>query len=103
MSTAVSEIPATSRYSGLLADLRKAFSSGITRPLEWRRQQLRRLEALIQENEKELSEALHRDLGKCASESWITDLGLALSSSRSMRKHLRAWMYTLSLHDALPI
>lgn len=91
MSTAVSEIPATSRYSGLLADLRNAFSSGVTRPLEWRRQQLRALEALIQENEKELSDALHQDLGKCASESWITDLGLALSSSRSMRKHLRAW------------
>jgi len=92
MSTAVSEIPAASRYSGLLPDLRKAFSSGITRPIDWRRDQLRRLEALIQQNEKELTDALRQDLGKCTSESWITDLGLALSSSRSMRKHLRDWM-----------
>jgi len=92
MSSAVSEIPAISQYSGLLTDLRMAFSSGITRPLEWRRDQLRRLETLIQENEKELSDALHKDLGKCTSESWITDLGLALSSSRSMRKRLREWM-----------
>lgn len=92
MSTAVSEIPATSRCSGLLADLRNSFSAGITRPLGWRKQQLRRLEALIQENRQELSDALYQDLGKCASESWITDLGLALSSSRSMQKHLRAWV-----------
>jgi len=90
MST-VSELSAISRYSALLADLRKAFSAGVTRPLEWRRDQLRGLEALIQENKKELSDALHQDLGKCASESWITDLGLALSAARSMRKHLRDW------------
>ena len=88
---AVSEIAATSRYSGLLADLRKAFSTGVTRSIEWRHNQLGRLEALIQENTGELTDALHLDLGKCASESWITDLGLSLSSIRSTRKKLRAW------------
>lgn len=88
---AVGEIAATSRYSGPLADLRSAFSTGVTRSIEWRRNQLRRLETLVRENTAELSDALHQDLGKCASESWITDLGLSLSSIRSTRKKLGAW------------
>jgi len=92
MSTAVGQFSANSGYSGLLAELRTAFSTGITRPLAWRLDQLRRLEALIQENTAELSDALHHDLGKCPSESWITDLGLALSSAQSTRKRLRSWM-----------
>ena len=92
MSTALSQFSVTSGYSGLLAELRAAFSTGITRPLAWRRDQLRRLEALIQENTAELSGALHQDLGKCSSESWITDLGLALSSARSTRKKLGSWI-----------
>lgn len=91
MSASVGELSATSRYSGTVTHLRVAFSAGVTRPLPWRREQLRRLEALIEENARELSSALHEDLGKCSSESWITDLGLTLSSVRSMRKKLVRW------------
>src|SRR5215470_11458546 len=91
MSTAIGEIAEKLRYSEPLAELRNAFSSGATRSIEWRRNQLGRLEALVQENITKLSDALHQDLGKCASESWITDLGLSLSSIRSARKKLRAW------------
>jgi aldehyde dehydrogenase (NAD+) len=92
MSAVAGQFSATSGYPGLLAELRAAFSTGITRPLAWRRDQLSRLEVLIQENTAELSGALHKDLGKCSSESWLTDLGLALSSVRSAQKKLGSWM-----------
>ena len=92
MSAAVGELSATSRYSALLANLRNAFLVGTSRSLEWRRDQLRRVEGLIKDNSAELTDALRQDLGKCASESWITDLGPALASVRFMRKQLRAWM-----------
>ena len=79
MSMVVSQLSAASAYSGVVAELRAAFLRGVSRPLAWRRDQLGGLEALIQENSAELYDALQKDLGKCSSESWITDIGLALS------------------------
>ena len=91
MSMVVSQLSGASAYAGVVAELRAAFLRGLSRPLAWRREQLGGLEALIQENSAELYGALQKDLGKCSSESWITDLGLALSSVRSIRKKLGTW------------
>lgn len=43
---------------------RQAFNSGRTRPVEWRKQQLRNLLRMVEENEKLLCEALYKDLRK---------------------------------------
>ena len=44
-SSDVSEIPA------MVTDVREAFRSGVTRPLDWRRGQLKKMIALLEENE----------------------------------------------------
>ena len=89
MSTAVRELPATSSFPDMIAQVRASFSARVTRPLAWRREQLKRLEGLIEENTSELNDALRQDLGKCGSESWVTDLGLVRSAARSARKRRR--------------
>ena len=76
----------------LLVRLRSSFTTGITRSPGWRHSQLDRLEALVRENQTVLADALRTDLGKCASEAWLTDLGLTLSSIRFAQKNLRKWM-----------
>lgn len=40
--------------AGTVADLRRAFNTGKTKDLAWRKQQLRQLIKLVSENEKEV-------------------------------------------------
>ncbi|HWC18032.1 MAG TPA: hypothetical protein VG498_13515, partial [Terriglobales bacterium] len=94
MSTSASEFRSATPagYQELVSGLRTSFATGMTHAADWRRSQLDRLEALVRENQTALAEALHSDLGKCASEAWLTDIGLTLSSIKFARKNLRKWM-----------
>ena len=48
----------------LVNELRKTFSSGKTKSYEWRMSQLESISKMIDEKEKEIIEALHKDLSK---------------------------------------
>jgi acyl-CoA reductase-like NAD-dependent aldehyde dehydrogenase len=50
---------------GAFDELRRFFSSGRTRPYQWRVAQLKALKAMILENKDEIAEAIHQDLGRC--------------------------------------
>ncbi len=71
--------------------VRDTFDSGATRPLDWRERELRQLERLITDNEAELLEALHSDLGKCRFEGVVGETGFVLNEIRHTIKHLRGW------------
>ncbi len=77
--------------STVVDTVRATFDSGRTRPLEWRRNQLEQMIAMLEENEQRFLEALHADLGKPAIEGFITDIAFVTGEIRSMVKHLRAW------------
>jgi aldehyde dehydrogenase (NAD+) len=79
------DVPAT------VAKLRATFASGRTRPLEWRREQLERLKALLAEREADLLGALKSDLGKPPTEAWATDVGFVISEIDHARRHLGRW------------
>ena len=51
-------------YAEVLSGLRKAFSSGKTKSIEWRKQQLKGLMRMYEENEGLFTDALHKDLRK---------------------------------------
>jgi aldehyde dehydrogenase (NAD+) len=85
-TTELSEIPK------LVANLRGAFESGRTRPIEWRREQLRRLKALLEEREGDLLDALAADLGKPRLEGWATDIGIVINEIEHALRHLAGWM-----------
>ncbi|MCU7553229.1 aldehyde dehydrogenase family protein [Alteromonas sp. ASW11-19] len=71
--------------------LRATFAAGKTRDLSWRRQQLRALQALLNEHESEITEALHADLGKCRSESIVAEVGFLQADIKHTLKHLERW------------
>ncbi|HTI91618.1 MAG TPA: aldehyde dehydrogenase family protein [Puia sp.] len=75
-----------------LQPLRQFFDSGATRPYEWRRQQLQKMQQLILDNEKGILAALYTDLKKSPEEAYASETGLVLSEIRYMLKHLAGWM-----------
>ncbi|WP_374969760.1 aldehyde dehydrogenase family protein [Terrabacter sp. BE26] len=74
-----------------VARAREAFDSGRTKPRAWREGQLRALRTLLVEHEHEVAEALHGDLGKSATEAWITETGFVVREIDHTLRHLRAW------------
>ena len=71
--------------------LRKAFRSGRTKPLAWRRRQLQALRRLLDEREPEFARALQRDLGKPPLETLVTELGLVRGEVDLALRNLRRW------------
>lgn len=78
--------------SGITRDLRTAFDARKTRSLEWRCGQLLRLRALIEENETDIFEALHADLGRSGFETRLVETGTVLSEISHVLGHLKSWM-----------
>ncbi|WP_084027997.1 aldehyde dehydrogenase family protein [Mycobacterium avium] len=78
--------------ASVLADLRRVFNTGRTRPLEWRLAQLRGIERLVEERESEIAAALAKDLGRSAAEAWLGDVASTKGEAVYARKHLKKWM-----------
>jgi len=78
--------------AALVQRQRAFFQSGATRPLAFRKAQLRRLEKAIADRELAILEALHADLRKSAREAYATEVGVVLAELRHARRHLPAWM-----------
>jgi aldehyde dehydrogenase (NAD+) len=76
----------------LLADLRQVFATGRTRALQWRLDQLRGIERLLEERESEIAAALADDLGRSAVEAWLGDIASTAAEAAYARKHLKKWM-----------
>ena len=83
---------ADSSLTGRLQDLRQFYSSGQTRAYRFRKQQLQNLRSAILLHEKDLHDALHKDLKKSPEESWIAETGFLVSEINFVLKHLREWM-----------
>lgn len=72
----------------ILAKQHAFFSSGRTIPVSFRQAQLHKLKRSILAHEKDLNEALQKDLGKSRMESYMCEVGLTLSELTWMQRHL---------------
>nr|XP_012612865.1 aldehyde dehydrogenase family 3 member B2-like [Microcebus murinus] len=79
-------------FEDTLRRLREAFSSGRTRPAEFRAEQLRGLGRFLQDNKQLLQDALAQDLHKSAFESDISELILCQNEVDLALGNLQAWM-----------
>ena len=75
----------------LVARLRAGYATGRTRPLAWRREQLRAMVALVCDNEGAILDALRADLGKPRVEGYLTDIGFVVTAVREMIRNLQRW------------
>lgn len=76
----------------MIAMQRRFYFTGETRSAAFRIAMLSKLKEAIMSNEKEISEALHKDLRKSPFESYVTEIGFVLTSISHMIKNLEQWM-----------
>jgi aldehyde dehydrogenase (NAD+) len=75
----------------IVTRLRASFEAERTRPLAWRRSQLERLRALLDDHGEELVEALQADLHKPELEARAADVSSVKSEIRLALKNLARW------------
>ncbi len=85
----------------MLTAQRAYFASGATLPLSVRQEALSRLKACIIKHEKEIGEALKKDLGKSTSESYMCETGMVLSEITYIQKHLKKFAKEHRVHTPL--
>ena len=73
----------------LVARQRAYFQTGVTLPLSFRVEMLKKLYTAIQSRENELTAALTADLGKSAFEGFMCEVGLVLSEISYMIRHIK--------------
>lgn len=80
---------------------RAYFYTGATLPLDGRIRALKKLRTYIQEHEAELNEAIRKDLGKSAYESFMCETGLVLTEITYMLKHVRSFAREKTVYTPL--
>lgn len=85
----------------LIARQRRFYASGVTKSYKYRQKTLASLKSAILRHEKELLEALKKDLGKSKSESYMCEIGLTLSELSWMQRHLKGLMREKSVPTPL--
>ncbi|REK74945.1 aldehyde dehydrogenase [Paenibacillus paeoniae] len=76
----------------MLEQHKQFFRLGATADAAFRIAQLKKLKAAIHLYERDLLDALYKDLRKSETEAYSSELGLVLGSISYMIKHLRKWM-----------
>ncbi|MGN0814138.1 MAG: aldehyde dehydrogenase [Candidatus Coproplasma sp.] len=85
----------------ILESQRRFYGSGKTLDIRFRIDALKKLHAAVNKYEKEIAEALKADLGKSAYESYMCEIGLALSEISYMIKHTRRLSRERRVHTPL--
>jgi len=75
-----------------VAIIQQGFDSGVTRPVRWRRSQLRAMRRLLTEQREALCAALHADLGKSAGETYISELAVVSAEVERTLRNLSRWL-----------
>lgn len=76
----------------LVRNQHELFTSGITRSHKYRRNQLKRLQLLILENESAIIDAIHKDFGKAPAESYLSEIRYVEQDLKHTLKKLTEWM-----------
>ncbi len=84
-----------------VSKLRASFRKGHTRPVAWRRDQLKALKNLLKEQESAIAEALWADLRKPKFEGFLTEYGLVTHEIDHTLRHLDEWMKPVRCHTPI--
>ncbi|NJM96795.1 MAG: aldehyde dehydrogenase [Phormidesmis sp. RL_2_1] len=86
----------------ILQENRSFFASGKTLALDFRRGQLEQLQTNILGSIGDIYAALKADLGKCETETYVSELALVIHEIKFALKHLSAWCRPRSQHIPIP-
>ena len=77
----------------MIASQRDFYYTGETRSAAFRKEMLGRLrDGILKYENDDITDALHKDLGKGSFESYVTEIGFVLSSISDMIKNVDKWM-----------
>ena len=82
----------TTNIDKIIEKQQNFFSSGVTLSYRFRKEALKKLYAAIVKNTEKIYEALRADLGKSEFESYMCEIGMALSEISYMIKHTKKLM-----------
>lgn len=85
----------------IVENQRTFFIRGNTIDYEYRRENLKKLKAMLKENESEIYFALKQDLNKSKHESFLTELGFLYSEIDFTLKNLKEWMAPVKMPSPL--
>ena len=85
----------------LLERQRKYYKTGITIPVNFRIRQLKKLYDTVKKYEKEINEALKKDLGKSHYEGFMCEVGLVLSEISYMIRHTKRFSKRKTVYTPL--
>ena len=75
----------------IVAKQREFFLTHATRDVRFRREALKKLKNALVEWEDRICEALQKDLGKCATETYMSEIGMVRAGLSETLSHLRRW------------
>ena len=85
----------------ILKNQRDFFRSGATLPVSFRISMLKKLAVAVKAHEQEITDALKKDLGKSASESYMCEIGMVLSEISYMIRHTKHFAAKKYVHTPL--
>ncbi|XP_076546173.1 aldehyde dehydrogenase type III isoform X3 [Osmia lignaria lignaria] len=78
-------------YASLVERTRNTFFTGKTRPLEWRKKQLKQSLLMLEECKSEIISALASDLHRCKFESIAMEIQIIEGEIKDMLMHIKEW------------
>ena len=82
----------TTEIPPVVARLRSTFDNGRTKPISWRRAQLRALRRMLTEERPTWDKALKDDLGKPSLEAHTTEIGYVVNEIDHILRNLASWL-----------
>lgn len=77
--------------AGIVAERRRAFESGLTKPLAWRRAQLTGIRRMLTERSSDFEAALASDLHRSPTETQLADINVVLTEVAHALSRLKRW------------
>lgn len=71
---------------------RQLFTTGVSKPLDWRLNQLKAMNQMLVEHRDDFTAALAADLGKHPAEAWLTEIGFLTAEIAHTVQHLASWL-----------
>ncbi|XP_068620033.1 aldehyde dehydrogenase, dimeric NADP-preferring isoform X3 [Battus philenor] len=87
----VNSKPAPVNIAEIVEKARETYNSGVTRPIEWRRQQLQNLMRMYTENTNAMVAALAKDLRRCKMEAMLLETEYLINDLKNTLNNLDEW------------
>lgn len=87
----------------MLQGQRQFFASGKTLSLEFRLEQLKKLQLMLEKHEQEIYQALKQDLQKSPNESYLTEYYLVQNELKFIIKNLKKWVVPQTVSSPFPL